>query len=391
MAPLHSRVSMTLAIAASTAVALTGCSKATSVSATADAAPASGVDVTAVRQVVDSVKKAPTFTAPGPAFDVSKVRGKTILNVSLNSTVPFNQIVDKAMGEAAKAAGVRLIQYTNQGQPAQWIQGIQSGIAQKVDLIVLEGSPDPQLLGPQIKAARDAGIPVISTHLYDASFASGAAKLNPNVTTFVPANHYRAGTLMADYAIAHSGGKVNAFFVASNEVQPSAGIAKAFSDELAKRCPSTCKAKVSNIPIADWATKVPTAVQTALISDPTINYVVPVFDGMTPNLVTGITQAGKQGQVSIVAYNGTASVMQMIQRKNLVVAEIGEPLEWLGWANVDQAMRVLAGAKPLVSEKTPLRLFDASNINDAGNPVNQTDGYGSTDFKSGYRALWGLS
>ena len=283
MAPVHSRVSIALAIAASTAVVLTGCSKATSVSATSDAVPASGVDVTAVRQVVDSVKKAPTFTAPGPAFDVAKVRGKTILNVSLNSTVPFNQIVDKAMGDAAKAAGVRLIQYTNQGQPTQVeFQGIQSGIAQKVDLIVLEGSPDPQLLGPQIKAARDAGIPVISTHLYDASFASGAAKLNPHVTTFVPANHYRAGTLMADYAIAHSGGKVNAFFVASNEVQPSAGIAKAFSDELAKRCPSTCKAKVSNIPIADWATKVPTAVQTALISDPTINYVVPVFDGMTP-------------------------------------------------------------------------------------------------------------
>jgi len=384
------RARLVVALATSSLLALAACSKTSSPTASSSA-PAAGLDLSAVTQVVDSVKAAPMFTPPGSAFSLAKARGKTILNVPLNSTVPFNQLVDKGMAEAAAAAGIKFIEYTNQGQPSQWIQGVQSGIAQKVDLIVLEGSPDPQLLGPQIKAAKDAGIPVISTHLYDESYLGSAIKQNPNVTAFVPANHYKAGTLMADYAIEHSKGHVNAFFVASNEVQPSAGEASAFTDELAKRCPATCKAKVVNIPITDWATKVPTAVQTALISDPSINYVLPVYDGMTPNLVSGITQAGKQSRVSIIAYNGTASVMQMIQRKNIVVAEIGEPLEWLGWANVDQALRVLTGTPTLTSEKTPLRLFDASNINEAGNPVNQTDGYGTADFKSGYKKMWGLS
>ena len=147
-----------------------------------------------------------------------------------------------------------------------------------------------------------------------------------------------------------------------------------------------------NIPISDWATKVPTQVQTALLKDPSINYVVPVFDGMTPSLVTGITQAGKTGDVNIVAYNGTASVLQMIQDENLVVGEIGEPLEWLGWANMDQVLRVLAGEAPLASEKTPLRLFDASNVDEAGTPANQKDGYGDpNEFKDGYLSLWGLN
>lgn len=381
---------LTVSIAAMSALGLVGCSEGASPTASSDEGAA--VDTSAVKAEIDKAKALPTFTAPGPAFDASKAKGKTIVNVSLNSTVPFNQIVDASMEEAGKAAGVKVVQFTNQGQVSQWIQGVQSGIAQKADAIVLEGSPDPKLLGPQLAAAKAAGIPVISTHLYDESYVETAKKEQPNIAAFVDAHHYRAGTLMADYAIANSGGRVNAYFVTSNEVQPAAGIASAFKDELAKRCPDTCKAEVVNIPISDWATKVPTQVQTALLKDPSINYVVPVFDGMTPFLTTGITQAGKNGSVKIVAYNGTASVLKMIQDKNLVVAEVGEPLEWLGWANMDQVLRVLSGVEPLASQKTPLRVFDSSNVDETGTPANQKDGYGDPgQFKDGYLALWGLA
>ena len=268
MAPLHSRVSMALAIAASTAVALTGCSNHTSVRATADAAPASGVDVTAVRQVVDSVKKAPTFSPPGPAFDASKVRGKTMVNVTLNSTVPFNEIVDTAMGEAAKAAGVNIVQYTTRASPRSGTRASRAR-SPRTRPIVLEGSPDPKLLGPQIAAAKAAGIPVISTHLYDESFTSRTRRSGPARHRRLRrrADHYRAGTLMADYAIVNSGGRVNVYFVTSNEVQPAAGIAKAFEDELAAlRCPDTCKAEVVQHPDPTGLTKAPPQVQTALPS-----------------------------------------------------------------------------------------------------------------------------
>jgi ribose transport system substrate-binding protein len=383
---------LTASLAVVAALGLAACSEGTSpTGANANDASGPAVDTSAAKAEIDKAKALPSFSAPGAAFDAAKAKGKTIVNVSLNSTVPFNQIVDAAMGEAAKEAGVKLVQFTNQGQVSQWIQGVQSGIAQKADAIVLEGSPDPKLLGPQLAAAKAAGIPVISTHLYDESYVETAKKEQPNVAAFVDAHHYRAGTLMADYAIVNSGGHVNAYFVTSNEVQPAAGIAKAFQDELAARCADTCKAQVVNIPISDWATKVPTQVQTALLKDPAINYVVPVFDGMTPFLTTGITQAGKTGSVKIVAYNGTASVMKMIQDKNLVVAEVGEPLEWLGWANMDQVLRVLSGVQPLASQKTPLRVFDATNVDEAGKPVNQKDGYGDPNqFKEGYRTLWGL-
>jgi len=380
---------LAVSVATVSLMSLAACSEGTAPNAAS--AHDSSVDTSKVDALVKKAQATSSFTAPGPAFDASKAKGKTVVNISLNSTVPFNQIVDASMTEAGKAAGVKVIQYTNQGQTSQWIQGMESAVAQKADAIVLEGSPDPKLLGPQIAAAKRAGIPVISTHLYDESYIAEAKKSLPDVTAFVDAHHYKAGTLMADYAIKHSGGHVNAFFVTSNEVQPSAGIAKAFKDELETQCPDTCKATIVNIPISDWATKVATQVQTALLKDPSINYVVPVYDGMTPFLVTGITQAGKTGNVNIVAYNGTASVLRMVQDKNLVVAEIGEPQRWLGWANMDQVLRVLTGTDPVDSEKTPLRLFDESNIDETGNPSTQKDGYGDpNEFKDGYLSLWGL-
>ena len=197
---------------------------------------------------------------------------------------------------------------------------------------------------------------------------------------------------MADYAIVNSGGHVNAYFVTSNEVQPAAGIAKAFKDELAARCPDTCKAEVVNIPISDWATKVPTQVQTALLKDPSINYVVPVFDGMTPFLITGITQAGKTGSVKIVAYNGTASVHeddpgQEPRRRRggraPRVARLGEH----GPGPPRPGRRGAAGQREDAAAASSTR----SNVDEAGKPVNQKDGYGDPNqFKDGYRTLWGL-
>jgi len=36
-------------------------------------------------------------------------------------------------------------------------------------------------------------------------------------------------------------------------------------------------------------------------------------------------------------------------------------------------------------------VFDASNVDEAGKPVNQKDGYGDPNqFQDGYRTLWGL-
>jgi ribose transport system substrate-binding protein len=355
------------------------------------AAAASGVDLTAVTQVYNNAKAVPTFTPPGPAFDASKARGKKIFYIPLSSADVFDSLITQASVRAAQSAGVNITVYANQGQPSEWVQGMNTAISQKADLIVLEGAPDTALLVPQIDAAKRAGIAVVSTHLYDSSYVSAALAKYPGLAAIVPANHYLGGALMADSAIVNSGGKVNALFLTSNEVQPAAGIAQAFKDELAKYCPATCKVDTQNIPLTDWATKIPGTVQSALIRDRSINYVVPVFDGMTQYIAAGVTQSGASNRIHVSAYNGTASVLQMLQRKNIVVSDAGEPTEWLGYADIDQALRILSGVSPLSTEKTPLRIFDSTNVSEAGKPAVQTKGYGDTQSMiDGYKKLWGL-
>ena len=79
----------------------------------------------------------------------------------------------------------------------------------------------------------------------------------------------------------------------------------------------------------------------------------------------------------------------MIQDENIVAQDVGENLDWLGWADMDQALRILVGAKPVQSEHTPLRVFDATNVGQAGTPPKDSTGYG-TAYVTAYKKLWGL-
>ena len=340
---------------------------------------------------LDEYRAVPKFEAPGPAFDASKAKGKKIFNIPLLSTDTFNQIVDKASGEAAKAAGVEFVQYNNEGDPAQWVAGMNQAIAQKSDLIILEGGPDPGALEPQLAAAKKAGIPVISTHRFDAEAVDDTLQ-EFDLAAIVPARHYLgSGELTADYAMYSSDCNVNALLLEAADVQPtSAGITQRFQDELAKFCPDTCKAEAINMPFSDWAQNASGEMQSKLTSDPKINFIAPNFDQGAIYARQAILSASADDRVKIVAYNGSAPVMQMLADGESVISEVGEPLEWLGWQNIDQALRILAGEEP-VKAGTPVRLFDESNISEAGDPVVQTEGYGPpSQYEDGFKKLWGL-
>ena len=89
---------------------------------------------------------------------------------------------------------------------------------------------------------------------------------------------------------------------------------------------------------------------------------IPFVDGMAQYAAAGITAAGKTDKVKISTFNGTPFALKMIQDGNIVAMDVGENLDWLGWADMDQALRILVGAKPVQSEHTPLRVFDESNV-----------------------------
>jgi ABC-type sugar transport system substrate-binding protein len=108
-----------------------------------------------------------------------------------------------------------------------------------------------------------------------------------------------------------------------------------------------------NVPIPDWATKIQTEVQSALVKNPDANYVIPFVDGMSQFALAGITAAGKTGKVKISTFNGTPFALKLIQDGNVLAMDVGENLDWLGWADMDQALRLLVGAKPVQERAHP--------------------------------------
>jgi ribose transport system substrate-binding protein len=382
-----------LVVAAGTLAACGGQSGGSGSSAASSAATSSGVAY--AKGQVAAAMGVPAFRLKAPQAAFAKIRGKTIFNIPLTSAVPYIVDVDQQAASVARRYGARWVEYTNQGTPTEWAAGINQAISQRAAIIALSNSIPLPLIAPALQRARAAGIPVVSYHSYqDGQLAAAppdgpGAQAKAATTAFVTAPFWKAARLLADYVIAQTDGKADDVVLTSSDVNPANGMTAALMDEFHAHCPA-CKVKVINVPVADWGTKLAPETQSALGTDPGVNYITPLFDSMSLYIQQGITAAGKSGQVHIDSYNGTPAVMKLIQQGNVMTMDVGESVAWLGYAAMDQIGRVLSGSPPIASgdEQTPLRIFDKTNISQAGTPPAATSGYG-TAFAAGYASLWG--
>jgi ribose transport system substrate-binding protein len=324
----------------------------------------------------------PTFTAPGEPFDAKAcMADKTMLSIPGSSSVPFLATINAAMAEISKTVGFQFKIWENQGQPTQWVQGLDYGTSNKFNLIDLLAGADPRALAPQIKAARDAGAMVTASHVtgFEQDVPGG-------VTAAIPINYKKAGALLAEWTIAQTGGKTNALVLTTNEVLSTdsmvAGIKEAFAN-----CPD-CKYTMVNMSIPDWASKIQPTVQSAVIADPTINYIIPLYDGMAQFVVPALTISGAADHVKVATFNGTPFVLDMV-RNGQVEMDLGENLDWIAYGLLDAQMRLLCGLAPVTDPKIPLLIFDKDNVESAGNPAEASKGYGDA-YLAGYKALWKL-
>ena len=343
----------------------------------------------AVTANVEKYKGLPAFTAPGPAIDVSSLKGKSMFVIPLVPN-PFNKSIQDTMKSIAQKVGMKYTLYPNQGTPAEWVQGMNAALTAKPDIIVLSTAPDPRVLQPQLQAAKKAGIPVLVTHFYDDASPHPPACQGcaAGVTALVTAPFNVAGQAAADWIIQDSGGKAKVLVIGGADVLPSPATVKVVTDELKSQCPN-CKSTVINIPVSDWNTKVQGEVQSALNKDPSITYVYPLYDAMVAGAVPAVQTAGKSSSVKVVSYNGSTFVLKDIQDKNIAAMDVGEDTIGIAYADMDQTFRILLG-KPTVDERTPIRIWDSTNVNDAGKPPVTGKGYGSA-LQDGYTKLWGLS
>jgi ribose transport system substrate-binding protein len=338
---------------------------------------------TELQAMIDANSDETQFTAPGPKIDPGSLKGKLIFTIPSSTSIPFCDVVDKQMDAFAQRLGMRHEVWQTQAQIGQWVQGFSTAFAHHADLINVACGLDPSTVAPQIKEAAAKGIPVVAAHTY----AIGQATV-PDLTGIVYGAYTKAAELETAWVILQTKGEGNVLVITAPSMANSPFIDKAITGTFAKYCPH-CKVKIAGVNAADWATKVGPTVQSAILADRSLDYIIPIYDGMVPFIMPAIITTGSSGRVQVASFNATPAVLDMMRTGDAVTFDSGEDTAWLAGAILDQDMRVLL-KKPLIEQYTAgIRGFTKENVSAAGVPAKFGVGYGNNAPK-GYEALWGL-
>jgi ribose transport system substrate-binding protein len=342
-------------------------------------------DLAHVKAQITKYEQVPTFKAPGPSIDAGKLKGQSVFNVPQSTSNPFLSVTDAAMASIAKSLGLSYTEYSNPGATSDWITGIDEAVSQKADAISLNAL-DPRLVGPQVTAAKSAGIPSTSEQFFDLT----QVEQRPSNLAAVRADNFaKAGRLEADWAILQTKGKAKVLVVENREEISTIAMASALGSEFKTFCP-TCSVTYLNVPATEWATRIQPGVQAALVQNPNINFVIPLYDPMAQFVIPAIIAAGDTKKVQIATFNGTPAALKDLEQGNVITMDIGENLSWLAYANMDEIMRTMLKVKPLANENTPFRIFTKNNIDETGTPPAFNEGFGNS-YITGYDKLWGVS
>jgi ribose transport system substrate-binding protein len=346
------------------------------------ATPAEGL--AHAQQAIDGHRSKPVFVPPGAPFDARQcAKDKKMLSIPNTSGNPFLKgIVDREI-IAGKEIGLTVQEWQNEGQPSQWIQGMDYAIRNGFHIVDLISGIDPKTLEPQIRAASKAGVKTMISHFYDP-----AQPVSPLVAASLPVGFNAVGKLLADWVIVRTAGKAEVLVVESDEVPPTAPLMQGFQEELTTYCPGCRIVHRINIGVVEWGQKIRPSVQSALLANPSVNFIVPIYDSMAQFVVPAIQLTGRQGKVRIATFNGTPFVLDYV-REGKVDMDIGESLDWIARATIDGYLRADCGLPVPKDIGVPFYLFDASNAKDAGTPAGFDQGYG-TDYVRGFHAAWML-
>jgi ribose transport system substrate-binding protein len=256
-------------------------------------------------------------------------------------------------------------------------------VNQKVSLIDLLAGSDPRVLVPQMQAARDARIPVVPSHF---NGLEQSAEVRKAAEADVPIDYFRAGALEADWAVVQTKGNLNALVVIATGPRSTDSMMAGIETEF-KHC-ERCKSRVLSFAIPDWATRITPNVQAALLADPTVNFIIIMYDSLAQFVVPAITITDSTDRVQTDGFNGTPFVIGMIQQGK-VNMDVGENLDWVGHAIIDAEMRIACGLPQAPDPKIPFYIFDSHNAAEAGTPPEPNKGYGDA-YVEGYEKTWML-
>lgn len=395
--PTQARAAVRIGLASGLVITLAACGSSGSASRSASSTsrapgsvPSNGT-VAQAQSLATQSESVPQFAPPGPAFNATSAKGKSIFWIASSTDNAFEVSIAAAANKAANTLGIGFYSFPNSGKVSEYVNGMQLAIARHPSAIVLNAI-NPALIVPQIQQARQAGIDVIATlqpntSTFPSGTLPGVASAYKDLTAVVYSPFMRTARLEADYVVGASGGHANVLILTSSNVIESQGIVEELKKEFEQTCGSGCSVTTADVPTTQWAQRLENQTQTSLNANPNINYIIPLYDSMTSLVLPGVLAAGKASSVKIVTFNGTVSILKEMESSPVVAADVGIDPEELGLLYLDQTMRVLNGLPTNSSAPVAVRTFTQNNVKDAGVPPQPGEGYGQ-QVVSSFAHLW---
>jgi ribose transport system substrate-binding protein len=350
------------------ALVAAACGKSDDDSSTATTAK---VDTAAAQQVVDKAM-APVTAWPGPTSAPAALAGKKVGFISCAQAAEGCTREAAGAAEGARAIGWTPIVLDGQGDQQRQLAAMNSLIDQKVDAIIIV-SINAAAVSDAMQRATRSGIPVISTVAPDPTAFGGLMNVGPDDTA--------AGRALAAYVATHGGGRVAMFD--HNENPAVANRGKGFRDGLAEFSPSSKVVYTQSVTLTQIGPPEEQLMSAFLQTHPKgdVQWLFAGFDAMLAPLVK---TADREGRTELQAFSvdGNLENLGFIRSGVVETFTIGYPLEWVGWAAIDELNRKLQN-QPLVAENIPFRLLDKTNLPAPGKPYE-----GDFDFRTQFKQLW---
>lgn len=249
-----------------------------------------------------------------------------------------------------------------------------NAINAKPDAIVVNGIGADSAADSFAKVAA-AKIPLIGMF-------TGDATPTENVVAQVGGDACTVGAeKLADWIIADSGGKADVLFVGTKTYACNILREEAFTAQM-KTC-ETCKVTSLPFAIAAVQSQLPQQLQSALQSNPNVNYVVGTFDAVALVATDAIRQAGKTDKIKVGGFDGDAPNLALIAKGDIQAVDVVTGKPESGWTAADAAARAIAG------EKLPDNLPVTSVVIDKTNAAEIGTYDGPKGFEQQFQQLWG--
>jgi ribose transport system substrate-binding protein len=345
--------------------------------------------LTELKAAVEKAKQVPAFVAPGPSVDVSAVKGKVAYAFPINNEIDTCNHQVATYAQLGKEFGMKVITFSNSGSPDQWATGVKNAIAAHADVLAMFCGIIPGAIGPQLQAAKKAGLKIIDGNYNETNDYTGLDA----VTSVQTAEGMKSSVDAA--VVALNGKPVHALVVTSSSVVQGPAAKAAVQSQVKADCPDVCTVeKTIDIPVQDWTSKTADQVSSALLANPKINTVFVAFDGMARFAVTAVQQA-KRNDVKVYAWGTSASTVKTMvgNADGVLQADVGPSVAWDAYAEMDQTIRLLSGkpAATVDKEIVPNRFWtpdNASGFLTSSGGYNE-EGYGGKAYQNAYRKLWG--